>query len=59
MEQITRLKSLLLSVANGATAPNLEQEVFNALNASKEQLIRIFDVGARNAAEKKELEAGA
>ncbi|KAL1731452.1 nucleoporin Nup186/Nup192/Nup205 [Schizophyllum commune] len=58
MEQIPRLKSLLLSVANGATAPNLEQDVFNALNASKEQLIRIFDVGARNAAEKKELEAG-
>ena len=59
MEQIPRLKSLLLSIANGATAPNLEQDVFNALNASKEQLIRIFDVGARNATEKKELEAGA
>ena len=59
MEQIPRLKSLLLSIANGATAPNLEQDVFNALNASKDQLIRIFDVGARNTAEKKELEAGA
>ncbi|TRM60040.1 nucleoporin Nup186/Nup192/Nup205 [Schizophyllum amplum] len=58
MEHIPRLKTLLLAVANGATSPNLEENVFNALNASKPQLLRLLDVGPRNAQEKKELEAG-
>ncbi|KAJ7160759.1 nucleoporin Nup186/Nup192/Nup205 [Mycena filopes] len=55
MESIGRLRLILLNIITGRHA---EQELFDELMVHKSCLLNLFDVGARNQQEQRELESG-
>ena len=61
METIGRLRVVLLNtlqVASGRGVQHGEQELFDELMVHKSCLLNLFDVGARNPQEQRELESG-
>ena len=59
MASAATLRTLLLSVFSPRGLQNGEQEFFEELMAHKPQLVILYDVGARNSQEQRELESGA
>ncbi|KAJ7145837.1 nucleoporin Nup186/Nup192/Nup205 [Mycena epipterygia] len=58
MESIGRLRVVLLNAISGRGIHNGEQELFDELMVHKSSLVNLFDVGARNPQEQRELESG-
>jgi nuclear pore complex protein Nup205 len=58
MEKISRLRTILLHNLTGGEYQYGDQEIFDALMANKSRLLRLLDVGPRNAQEQRELESG-
>ncbi|KAJ6526561.1 nucleoporin Nup186/Nup192/Nup205 [Mycena vulgaris] len=58
METIGRLRLVLLNALTGRAIHNGEQELFDELMVHKSCLVNLFDVGARNPQEQRELESG-
>ncbi|KAG6810860.1 hypothetical protein H0H92_010044 [Tricholoma furcatifolium] len=58
MESISRLRELLIRVLDSGLLDNGEQELFDELMVQKPRLLRLLEVGPRNAAEQKEIESG-
>ncbi|KAJ7682921.1 nucleoporin Nup186/Nup192/Nup205 [Mycena rosella] len=56
METIGRLRVVLLNTLNGVQSG--EQDLFDELMVHKSCLVKLFDVGARNTQEQRELESG-
>jgi nuclear pore complex protein Nup205 len=60
MDTIHRLRTALAAFESGAGAADYDnRQLFNELIAHKSRLIQLFDVGARNAQEQREIESGA
>ncbi|KAJ7830504.1 nucleoporin Nup186/Nup192/Nup205 [Mycena olivaceomarginata] len=58
METIGRLRLVLLNAIGGRGVQHGEQELFDELMVHKSCLVNLFDVGARNPQEQRELESG-
>lgn len=58
MQAISRLRELLVKVLDTGLLDHGEQELFDELMVQKPRLLRLFNVGPRNAAEQKEIESG-
>ncbi|KAF8183807.1 nucleoporin Nup186/Nup192/Nup205 [Mycena galopus ATCC 62051] len=58
METIGRLRLVLLNTIGGRGVQHGEQELFDELMVHKSCLLDLFDVGARNPQEQRELESG-
>ncbi|KAF7326845.1 hypothetical protein MVEN_02578300 [Mycena venus] len=58
METIGRLRLVLLNAIGGRGVQHGEQELFDELMVHKSCLLNLFDVGARNPQEQRELESG-
>lgn len=58
MESIGRLRVVLLNAISGRGIHNGEQDLFDELMVHKSSLVNLFDVGARNPQEQRELESG-
>ncbi|KAJ6619045.1 nucleoporin Nup186/Nup192/Nup205 [Mycena sp. CBHHK59/15] len=58
MESIVRLRVVLLNAISGRGIHHGEQELFDELMVHKSTLLNLFDVGARNPQEQRELESG-
>ncbi|KAJ6542676.1 nucleoporin Nup186/Nup192/Nup205 [Mycena capillaripes] len=58
METIGRLRLVLLNAISSRGVQHGEQELFNELMVHKSCLLNLFDVGARNPQEQRELESG-
>ncbi|KAG5340572.1 hypothetical protein C0989_001177 [Termitomyces sp. Mn162] len=58
MQSISRLRELLVTVLDTGLLNHGEQELFDELMVQKPRLLRLLDVGPRNAAEQKGIESG-
>jgi len=58
MNTIHRLREALLKALSPQESRNDEQELFDELMVQKSRLIKLFDVGPRNAQEQREIESG-
>ncbi|KAG6890211.1 hypothetical protein C0995_010222 [Termitomyces sp. Mi166 len=58
MQSISRLRELLVKVLDTGLLDHGEQELFDELMVQKPRLLRLLDVGPRNAAEQQEIESG-
>ena len=58
MQSVSRLRELLVTVLDTGLLDHGEQELFDELMVQKPRLLRLLDVGPRNAAEQKEIESG-
>ncbi|KAG6907715.1 hypothetical protein DXG01_007628 [Tephrocybe rancida] len=58
MEPISRLRELLVRALDSGLLDHGEQELFDELMVQKPHLLRLLNVGPRNATEQKEIESG-
>ncbi|KZT24940.1 hypothetical protein NEOLEDRAFT_1178711 [Neolentinus lepideus HHB14362 ss-1] len=58
MDSLAHLRAALVSTLTPNGPRHGEQELFDELNESRQQLTRVFDVGPRNAQEQRELSSG-
>jgi nuclear pore complex protein Nup205 len=58
MNSIHRLKESLYRVLSSPKSHNEELELFDELMVQKPRLLKLLDVGPRNAQEQRELESG-
>ncbi|TFK47235.1 hypothetical protein OE88DRAFT_1811406 [Heliocybe sulcata] len=58
MDSLAHLRAALISTLSPDGPRHGEQELFDELNESRQQLTRIFDVGPRNMQEQRELTSG-
>ena len=58
MESISRLRAVILASLGGRGLHNGEQELFEELMAHRTRLLNVFDVGARNPQQQRDIESG-
>ena len=59
MTSVSRLRATILAVLNSPDAQDGNQQFFEDLMSNKQALLSVFDVGARNQQQQRELENGA
>ncbi len=59
MEQITSLRSTLISALGPVGVQDGEQELFEELTYCRPQLLKVFDFGPKKAEEQREVDSGA
>lgn len=58
MEEASLLRSALIDALGPSPSTNGEQELFDELMVQRARLLKVFDFGARNSQELRELESG-
>lgn len=58
MENIRRLRDILIRALASQDSHHNEQELFDELMVQKQRLLKLFDVGQRNPQEQSEVESG-
>lgn len=58
MESVARLRSVIVEALGSQGQQTIQQELFDELMIHRPRLLKVFDVGSRDAQQQREIESG-